>query len=590
MKSKEEIGLLALLKVKSQINLHNLYIYFLIGSAPVILTEDISNSSPLYILEIWSLKAAATALACLIWLAARNSLRNRIETTIRDLLLLGALGGAIGGWVVFWGSHILGFGREASLTERIIGAAIYGAVWLPALSTYNNALDKFTLRVSKLQNQLLLQHEIKLSQSKVFQFFTEATHQSLQYRLSVKALEAQAMLQAKLRDPNQGNSLPQIVHDIATSSFRNFSHSLAISQGGNKSSLKNEPPKSHILRDFFLSIPASIIYQKSRVSDPTKYSIVVSLFSAAALIRHQTFFDTILSCIAIFISIFSILWIHIKIEGQQIFANVYVVWSSIIFVASLPPLILKLASEVNGNFLENREYRDYALSYFVLAVVMSFLGLITNVIKISSREFEGLLRDRIIEGSISENLISREIARITKQWSLHIHGNLQGPLVILGAKLEKAELEGDLLSCSQYTDEILEILLNTGLKRTEIESDLEAEISKKCKPWSGLVEINIDFGINRHDFPLQVISLASDCVEEMIANAYRHGKASVVSIGILMPELGKLEITSSDNGHLRKRFSPGLGFSLFEDSSHGLWEIGRNKQDTQTVVKVIIAI
>jgi len=182
--------------------------------------------------------------------------------------------------------------------------------------------------------------------------------------------------------------------------------------------------------------------------------------------------------------------------------------------------------------------------------------------------------------------------RVRNDISTHLHGFLVSKVHKGSLLLENFGREQDFVKF----DETLKALLSEftldkfrqGLKRDLIGPDFFTG----CKEsWDGIVCVEF---LGDLDFPAYVhettrVELAQ-VVEEIIANANRHGGATEVSIDFAWLDKERLEITAQDNGiGIKSGYKKGLGCSLYETASDGNWRL-EGSEGIGTTLHMIITL
>jgi signal transduction histidine kinase len=134
--------------------------------------------------------------------------------------------------------------------------------------------------------------------------------------------------------------------------------------------------------------------------------------------------------------------------------------------------------------------------------------------------------------------------------------------------------------------QILEILRNPEVDLERKPNNIHLEISSKSALWGGLVEIHQNVSVAEGSISPSLVNQISDCVEEAISNAVRHGKASVISIYLQEGTLGRLVLTVTDNGQLDSTPVGGFGFRIYQEASQGNWSVKRDKASDLTMLEV----
>lgn len=530
----------------------------------------------------------AVLLTYTFWAIVRDILRNRYRTKIYDLIFIGGAGAAIGGLAVNLLAEMFRLENETPLFSRIISASVIGALWLPSMSTANNSLAKFKKREVEIQARLSSQDQLKFKQSMVFEFMTSSFYRSIQRKLSVTALEAREILDSHLMDSTSRSELPELVTRIATSTFRDLSHSIQ-SEFNVATHLGETEKATPLWMRARTSINLAAFFRSTPVLDPFPFALFISLFCAGSIARHTTLVMTCVSVSLVFLTNFVILKFFIYLELLGKINSKVLTITSVLATASIPPILISNfdQSHVLGFAFEGSNY--YFLSYFVLALVVSFLGYTALLIRLTFREMEVSLQNQYREGVDKEQLITNEITRITNICAKYIHGNLQSSLITLSKNLEIAVANDEHAKVDEIIDQILELLRNPDLQLERIVGDIHEEVAKKCELWEGLVDIHPVINVDNADLPTQLVIQITDCVEELIANAVRHGKASAIEISIQRTPEGTLVLTCTDNGIFSGNPIGGLGFKIYQDASNGDWTISRTPEDHLTVVRILIS-
>ena len=587
MISKARTEFISYLKSRCRINLRYLGVFFLIGSIPAVLIEKNSTSSLRSVLLWYATKAIAVLVTYIYWSSFRYLLVNRYRTKIHDLILIGGTGGAIGGLVVQQLAFQFSLEDQATLGGRIVSASVVGALWLPSMSTANNSLRKFKEQESQIKARLLSQDQLKFKQSMVFQFLTSSFYRSIQQKLSVTALEAREILDRHLSESSSREAVPELVANIATKTFRDLSHSIQddMSFAANLGESEKAVPLWGRLRKF-VSFPSALRFNP--ILDAFPYSLIVSLFCAGYISRNSGFALTVINVSVIFISNFAVLQGHDYLSKKSEINLRLLSLSSVLSTAVIPPLFLEILDRWQFLGLSFQGSNFYFFSYFVLALVMSFLGYVALLIKITFQEMEDSLQSQYRQGVDKEKIVNNEIARITSVCAKYIHGNLQSSLVSLSGSLKLAVKNGESVRTEEIIDEILKILQNPELELNRKVDDLYTEVLKKISLWDGLVEIHPEIQIDEQQFSPQAITQVMDCVEEMISNAVRHGKASTIKLSVQSTTDRTLVLTCMDNGQFGLNPQGGLGFKIYQEASNGDWTISRSPEDNLTVVRILI--
>lgn len=151
-----------------------------------------------------------------------------------------------------------------------------------------------------------------------------------------------------------------------------------------------------------------------------------------------------------------------------------------------------------------------------------------------------------------------------RQLAQYLHGTVQTKLSNLALHLEqgseKADLEADL---NQIDQVIREALTEFHSRRAKSFEELMLKLEDD---WGGLIDLQ--FLVTEVSLTDQLLDTLSHAINEAVANAYRHGKATRVTVNLNE----ELELTVLDDGHGFGEIEPGLGSALF-DSISTEWEL-----------------
>lgn len=231
------------------------------------------------------------------------------------------------------------------------------------------------------------------------------------------------------------------------------------------------------------------------------------------------------------------------------------------FVSTAPPL---------------EDFQNWILGQIWLVVVTITVG-VSRALAAGGEALDKLygswIRDRV-EGSLASPRLSKYEDR---QLAQYLHGTVQSKLSNLATHLEqdpdKAALDGNLKLVDQVISDALREFHERQVKTLdEMTTRLEAD-------WGGLVELTFLFS----DVPLPegLVDKISQVINEAVANAYRHGSATRVSINLSED----LQLTVMDDGEGPTNIIPGLGSALF-DSIASEWSLVAGDAGSTLLMKI----
>jgi signal transduction histidine kinase len=266
------------------------------------------------------------------------------------------------------------------------------------------------------------------------------------------------------------------------------------------------------------------------------------------------------------------------------------IFLAIASTAILPPLLFSLLRLIDSFDYRFEGTHFYPLSYFILAMVISFLGYVAVLIRTTIKEIELSLQNEYEIGANKEQIVALEISRITNICAKYIHGNLQSSLITLSKNLEVAMENQDAPKVDSLISQILEILRDPEVDLERKVNNIHLEIRARVALWSGLVEIHQNVSVPESRLPSSLVIQISDCVEEAISNAVRHGKASAIQIALYERPEGRIVLTISDNGILSPDPIGGLGFRIYQEASNSNWSIKRDEANNLTVIEILFNV
>lgn len=209
------------------------------------------------------------------------------------------------------------------------------------------------------------------------------------------------------------------------------------------------------------------------------------------------------------------------------------------------------------------ELRMLVLSQLWLVLVTTTVG-VARALVIGGRSLDKVYSAWIGNQTTGQPSKDQLSAYENRQLAQYLHGTVQTKLSNLALHLEqgseKADLEADL---NQIDQVIKEALTEFHSRRAKSFEELMLKLEDD---WGGLIEIH--FLTSEIAIPDELLDTLSHAINEAVANAYRHGKATRVTVNLNE----ELELTVLDDGHGFGEIEPGLGSALF-DSISTEWEL-----------------
>lgn len=227
-------------------------------------------------------------------------------------------------------------------------------------------------------------------------------------------------------------------------------------------------------------------------------------------------------------------------------------------------------------------------------VVLSLVGLVALIVMLqmvliarSDRELVLHELEQITlhpaNGDDGEDGATGERARIAS----FLHNTVQSELTSVALQLENAAEEHDFATVRSTLVRAEQILNRSFVDdfNTFYASPVD-RVSSLPLAWQGIAEVHIDTESFSH-LPRTIQLVASQVIEEGIANAVRSGGATEVSVQLLHSS-ASAQIVVKDNGVLQESTEPGMGTSWLNSVSGSNWS--RTGESGETTLRVVLEI
>ena len=387
----------------------------------------------------------------------------------------------------------------------------------------------------------------------------EATADGEQARLKGDALEAigpkMSTLTALLNEPEADRSrIANELQSLAGSTLREHLNNIWLS-----SKLSDElRPARLTLRDFGVA-PR---FRLRRQLEPTPIAGLVFLTAATTMWQWSGWF-----ALLVMLMIVSAYFIVAKLI-MALLPNELTIptWFGLPLIIGFPTLMLSPAGEIALALLGPNDNGERTLSYMAV-----FVPILTLTISANRHLDFALARFRTELGEVNAVLerdlaiTRRRIWLMRRNWHLKLHGEFQGALTAILARLS--------MHPSHTIDtELIRRELDLALQALESESiapkPLAATVDELRETWHDVVEIScthspqVELLINADDEARQ--SLA-ELMREAANNASKHGKASKMHIVLDRPDDHSIRLVAENNGLLVDRNTRGIGTQFYSD-------------------------
>ena len=194
----------------------------------------------------------------------------------------------------------------------------------------------------------------------------------------------------------------------------------------------------------------------------------------------------------------------------------------------------------------------------------------------------GQLQTVVNQERIAQAARTRARALALREAAKDLHGTVQTRLIACASAIELAAATGDVTAYEQALREALAILESD---RASMPGTVEVRLTGLASSWGGLCEVALDVepavGEGVHDDLVRL-------VEEAVGNAYRHGDASHVGVGIRSAGAA-IEVTVVDDGRGPGDGPPGLGSDLMARATGGHFALARGPDGGAVLTAVLPA-
>jgi len=205
----------------------------------------------------------------------------------------------------------------------------------------------------------------------------------------------------------------------------------------------------------------------------------------------------------------------------------------------------------------------------IVIVVVSGFGSWRNVVAKLNRIYQ----EELDVEQVRAVAHSRAVATISRDLSHELHGTVQSKLVACAMVSEHAIQSGD---TQQLETALLEAqkVLTTSFEvfaQADVVFAVSDVVRRHVALWDELCAITLEFddSVDRH---MSDGTAVGRVVEEGLANAIRHGKATAIRVDVVWEEPGAARIRIEDNGvGLPEQVASGLGSILLDQATSGRW-------------------
>jgi two-component sensor histidine kinase len=548
-----------------------------------------------YLIKLFLVKLSALLLWLLILKFAQIAII-RSKTKAINLFALGFLGsviGAITGTYVHYISLSIGLPVDSTtFFRRVFSTALIGFSWLPVTVVLSSSFNRFKVMTSVLESS----DNSKLRQNFRVSGFYKSYVVKLNTDISKRLFSITNNLSkdiSKLAPDSQSavQHVEEIIKVIETKDLRDFSNELENKISlPKKNSLKFKV--SRLLTFFSLTIEAIYVSFKNSPLNPRIFTYIVTICTfGIAIRRNQNPIATLEYGILI---------------GSLTFMLTFAIWFAwklrvkyYVFVAILFTLINIYAPATITHYFDNRGYefakigsgQNFTLLWGSLIIACLLLGHIGNASINAERNLFNFRKFNKLLSEIEGDMIKDQENLINHKWAVHIHGKIQTRLSTTVLALRQALASSDNEGVLKALGSLQSVLQEPTAGFTQVQRDIESEVSERLTPWDGLLDSDIIIDpllIKSRNIPTQLIG---EVIEEIISNSVRHGAASEIRIEIRKIGSKKILIRTEDNAvnlppSAGVKGKGGVGTSIFNAASDGRWSLKRDEKRAKTVFEM----
>jgi hypothetical protein len=243
-----------------------------------------------------------------------------------------------------------------------------------------------------------------------------------------------------------------------------------------------------------------------------------------------------------------------------------------------------LTSPVSWWLFSNKPLSEAIPSMIVNAAWLTLVTVISGAAVAAVRSSEAILdelRQKVSEAEIQALAADEELAILRRELGAQLHGPVRSRLNTASAVLQGMAGANDV----RVGGELHAAL--RSLTRVEGQGDstgsLHQEVARSLDPWEPLLNLHVTCPTATHPQAQSVVVL----IEEAVANAYRHGRASEVCVTVVTDE-SQLRVQVIDNGiGIDSNSEPGLGTRLLDHHTAGRW-LRQSRPGGGTVLELIV--
>ena len=504
-----------------------------------------------------------------------------------QLLAMGICVGLINGNAQHYLIKNLELFEAGTFFARITAPVTLTVVMLFTLSVLTSNVRKYQKNSELAEKEVSALYAVGEKQKNILEAYAGYSRKMKERVLerSQNAIDRLDMLRSNrnLLDQN----ISQEIRMISDSTIRDLSHEIENSYSLPKEKIKLEVSKDKAI--YYLRLLNESI--RFAPLNPLVFSFAYVFLISGVLIRHAEWFQAFTADFSLFLVILLIQSFGVFLYKKFGLQNIYSVVIFSLLSANLPLFLLRIDFLNFRNLVPDLSKYPPAPGLFTLSLcAVTLVGYVQQAGLMASSDLIKLRKSKIINSQNAIKPINKEIVQISRNWARHLHGSVQGQILAETVALENAQKNSDLHGIEISIEKISKIFENATMMNSNDSMSLHEELMKRISHWGGILEIEIKVAEELKSKSGYQVVVLGDIVEEMIANASRHGLATKIHIEFVRRSATQLYIKAVDNGTQFDNAKKGFGSRFFDEVSLGRWEISRSHTLRETTVALVYEI